>query len=155
MGELNLYKRNGVGRPPSDRLPGCICWQISIVNAEASKWGDTPSPVRSKFGSRACVNTSTPVRITLCSSCILRNSGTATVSFLPVSSLLIAVPAFPIWETITVAKMEASCCPWPIDVLWRQQLQRHLWCPMSNKCVYFPASEVLWSSCISNVEFGI
>jgi len=28
FGELNLYERNGVGRPPGDRLPGCICWQM-------------------------------------------------------------------------------------------------------------------------------
>ena len=46
FGELNVYERNGVGRTASDRLPGCICWQISIVGAKASKWGDTPSPVR-------------------------------------------------------------------------------------------------------------
>ena len=65
-GELNLYKRNGVGRPPSDRLPGCICWQISIVGAKASEWGDTPSPVRCKFGNRACANTSSPVGNTPC-----------------------------------------------------------------------------------------
>ena len=45
FGELKIYKRNGVGRPPGDRLPGCICWQISIVGAKASKWGDTPSPL--------------------------------------------------------------------------------------------------------------
>ena len=45
FGELKVYKRNGVGRPPGDRLPGCICWQISIVGAKASKWGDTPSPL--------------------------------------------------------------------------------------------------------------
>ena len=116
FGELNLYKRNGVGRPPSDRLPGCICWQISIVNAKASTWGDTPSPVRCKFGNRACANTSTPVRITLCSSCILCNSGTATVAFLPVSSLLIAVPEFPgCW--LRMATLEASRGPWSSAVL--------------------------------------
>ena len=116
FGELNLYKRNGVGRPPSDRLPGCICWQISIVGAKASKWGDTASPVRCKFGNRACANTSTPVRITLCSSCILCNSGTATVAFLPVSSLLIAVPEFPgCW--LRMATLEASRGPWSSAVL--------------------------------------
>ena len=121
FGELNLYKRNGVGRQPSDRLPGCICWQVSIVSAKASKWGDTPSPVRCKFGNRACANTSTPVRITLCSSCILCNSGTATVAFLPVSSLLIAVPEFPgCW--LRMATLEASRGPWSSAVLWQPQL---------------------------------
>ena len=114
FGELN--KRNGVGRPANDCLPGCICWQISIVGAKASKWGDTPSPVRCKFGNRACASTSTPVRITLCSSCILCNSGTATVSFLPVSSLLIAVPEFPcIW--LRIATLAVSRGPWASAVL--------------------------------------
>ena len=116
FGELNLYKRKGVGRPPSDRLPSCICWQISIVDAKASKWGDTPSPVRCKFGNRACANTSTPVRITLCSSCILCNSGTATVAFLPVSSLLIAVPEF-LGFWLRMATLEASRGPWSSAVL--------------------------------------
>jgi len=45
FGELNLYKRNGVGRQPGDRLPGCLCWQISIVGAKASTWGDTSPPL--------------------------------------------------------------------------------------------------------------
>jgi len=49
FGELNLYKRNGVGRPPGDRLPGCLCWQISIVGAKASTWGDAPPPSLSPF----------------------------------------------------------------------------------------------------------
>jgi len=44
FGELNLYERNGVGRPPGDRLPGCLCWQISTVGAKASTWGDTSPP---------------------------------------------------------------------------------------------------------------